>query len=142
MFLIPNLAVNGPRGRNLSHSHDVSAVKNERQVSAYVMDIGGLQHCGMMSAPLGVEAWTDVRGGPNVTRRAETGMIQRCRKNGGWKRRDRQVKKRGRRDTWTESGSNRTNEGRAAAEMIMIGTTNGVFICTARNNPPGGEKEE
>lgn len=92
MFLMPNLAVNGPRSRNLSHSHDVSAVKNERQVSADVMDIGGLQHCGMMSAPLVPsrrdEAWTDVRGGPNVTRQAETGMIQPRRKNGGWKRRD------------------------------------------------------
>lgn len=37
---------------------------------------------------------------------------------------------------WTESGSSRTNEGRAAAEMIMIATTNGVFIHTARSNPP------
>lgn len=64
---MPNLAVNGPRGRNLSHSHDVSAVKNERQVSADVMDIGGLQRCGAMSAPPAPprrdEAWTDVRGG-------------------------------------------------------------------------------
>lgn len=67
LWLIPYLAINSPRGRNVSHFDDVSALRSEGQVSASVTDIRGPQHCGEMSAQLAPspcdEAWIDVHGG-------------------------------------------------------------------------------
>lgn len=88
MWLISYFAINSPRGRNVSHFDDVCALRSEGQVSASVTDIRGPQRCGEMSARLAPspcdEARTDVQGGgPNVTRQAETGMIQPCSKDGG-----------------------------------------------------------
>lgn len=57
------------------------------QVSACVTDIRGPQRCGAMSAERAPrfcdEARTDMHGGPNVTRQAETGgMIKGCGRDG------------------------------------------------------------
>lgn len=82
-------------------------------------------------------------GGPNVTRQAETGMIQPCSEDGGRRAETERRGGGGGRIQRAHGTREERLKGRGiGGEMIMIGTTNGEFIYTVLRNSPGRWKEE